>query len=258
MIGTRHPSVEIAGFSGPFDLLLRLIERRELDVLTVSLATVTEQYLAQLAALQLRDPEHLSAFLVVAAKLLYLKSTLLLPTPARPAPDSGAPADPTDLTERLREYQRFREAGRWLAGREDADLRSYPRPTVPLPFRRAKLSALLEPAILRQAMLRVLTRPKIEDVPAPLVLEPRLAVATALDLLRQALDRSATVRLGSLMPADAPRGHRVALFLAVLEAIRQGLVNATQDEPHGEITVTWREAAGPGRTRGSDPARGEE
>ena len=70
MIGIVHPSVDVEGFSGPFDLLARLIERRELDVMAISLAAVTDQYLEHLSAARQRDPEHLSAFLVVAAKLV--------------------------------------------------------------------------------------------------------------------------------------------------------------------------------------------
>ncbi|HEX5414552.1 MAG TPA: segregation/condensation protein A, partial [Chloroflexota bacterium] len=92
--GTGQPVVEVEGFSGPFDLLLRLVERRELDLLTISLAEVAEQYLDRLAEANLRDPEHLSAFLIVAAKLLLIKSSLVLPASPRPAPDEPA-TDPT-------------------------------------------------------------------------------------------------------------------------------------------------------------------
>lgn len=237
MIAASHPTVQVDGFTGPFDLLLRLIERRELDVLTISLAVVTEQYLEHLATLRLRDPEHLSAFLVVAAKLLLIKSSLLLPTPARQSSGDEPTPDPTDLTERLREYQRFRRASQWLATREDEGLRSYERPPVPYHPVQPPAREALEPRLLRDAMKRALSRQKEKPAPAELEREPRLSVAEAFAILEAALRDLTTVRFGDLVGAGAARQRRVALFLAILEAVRQGLVRATQDEPFGEISV---------------------
>src|SRR5579885_778604 len=212
----RQPSVEVEGFSGPFDLLARLIERRELDVLTISLAAVTEQYLDHLAAARLRDPEHLSAFLVVAAKLLLIKSSLLLPTGPRSSSGEDRSPDPTDLTERLREYQAYRQAGEWLARRDESGLRSHVRP--PVVYRPTVVARppSQDPFLLREAMARALSRPKPEPDPIPMAVEPRLSVADALTILRTALERAATVRFSELLANPTDRGHRVAIFLALL------------------------------------------
>lgn len=235
----HHPLVDVEGFSGPFDLLARLIERREVDVLTISLAAVTEQYLDHLATLRMRDPEHLSAFLVVAAKLLLIKSSLLLPNATRPVTTGDDDAtDPTDLTARIREYQKYRQAGRWLAARDEAGLRSYVRP--PVPYRPVVVvrPAPLDPALLREAMLRALNRPKPGPEATPVAVEPRLSVAEALGMLQGALDRFSTVRFADLLTERATRGHYIAMFLAILEAIRQGVIAATQDGRFGEIEIT--------------------
>jgi segregation and condensation protein A len=240
--GRSHPTVEVEGFSGPFDLLVRLIERRELNVLTISLAEVTEQYLDHLAALRLRDPEHLSAFLVVAAKLLLIKSSLLLPSPPRQSSNDEALPDPTDLTERLREYQKFRRAGQWLATREDEGLRSYARPPVPYQPTRPTSPEPLDPVLLRDAWLRALNRPRAELEPVAQDTEKRLTVAEALAMLQSALSQFTTLRFGDLVGPDTPRQYYVAIFLAILEAVRQGLVSATQDEPFGEISLTRLQA----------------
>lgn len=229
--------IVIEGFTGPFELLARLIERRELDVLTISLAEVTDQYLDHLATLRLRDPEHLTAFLVVAAKLLLIKSSLLLPTRARPTTDESGPADPTDLTARLREYQKFRLAAQWLGTREDADLRSYSRPPVPYRPAHPRRTEPLDPLLVREAFRRALARPKAEPAPVPLASEPRLSVGEALALLRAALGERPSIRFEDLLGADAPRHVRVALFLAVLEARRLGIVEVAQDAAFGEIAV---------------------
>lgn len=230
--------VEVDGFNGPFELLARLIERRELDVTAISLATVTEQYLQHLETLQLRDPEHLSSFLVVATKLLLIKSALLLPRPPAAAVDPEAVVDPTDLSERLRAYQVYRRMGLMLGERAEAGLRSYPRPPVPyLPAAKPSLTKLAS-TDLRNALLQALRRPKLESERAPLDVEPRVSVAEALAGLRQALTRLAMVRFGDLLSERAKRQHYVATFLAVLEAVRLGLADATQEFRFGEISLT--------------------
>jgi len=230
--------IDVDGFSGPFDLLVRLIEQRQLDILTISLAAVTEQYLAYLAALRLRDPEHLSAFLVVAAKLLLIKSSLLLPAPRN---DSGeeASADPTDLTERLRVYQAFRRAGQWLGRRDEEGLRGYPRPPRPVPSQRLlPKEPSLNPGELYSALLRALARPKGDPAPTPVAVVPRLSVPEALSLLRSALDQLGHLRFGELVAGHTTTDQRVAFFLALLEAIRIGLATARQDVPFGEIEIS--------------------
>jgi segregation and condensation protein A len=238
MIATSHPTVQVEGFTGPFDLLVRLIERRELDVLTISLAAVTEQYLEHLATLQRRDPEHLSAFLVVAAKLLLIKSSLLLPSADRTAAGSEPAPDPTDLTERLREYQKFRRASQWLSTREDAGLRSYARPPAPYRAVHPPRRERLDPYLLREAMLRALSRPKSEPSPVEIEQESRLSVTEALAILEAALREASIVQFSTLVGERAARQRHVAIFLAILEAVRQGLVRASQDRPFGEISLS--------------------
>ena len=74
-------TVHIPVYEGPLDLLLSLIERAELDITSVSLASVTDQYLGYIRGLEHQDPDEISAFLVIAAKLLQIKSEALLPRP---------------------------------------------------------------------------------------------------------------------------------------------------------------------------------
>ncbi|HVB97576.1 MAG TPA: ScpA family protein [Chloroflexota bacterium] len=237
MISDSRPTVEIDGFSGPFDLLVRLVERRELDVVAISLAAVTEQYLEQLALVQLRDPEHLSAFLVVATKLLLIKSTVLLPVQTRAASNSDAELDPTDLTERLRIYGSFRKASQSLSVREAAGLRSYP--SLPRSYRPASapVPTRLDLAELQAAYLRAVSRKVAEPAPVPLNSEPRVTVAEMFAALETALSHGSRVVLGELIGAGAPRQRFVAAFLALLEAVRLGVVRASQESRFGEIAL---------------------
>jgi segregation and condensation protein A len=240
--GPSQLVVAVDGFNGPFDLLVRLIDQRELDLLTISLAAVTEQYLDHLSVLGWRDPEHLSAFLVVAAKLLLVKSTLLLPRPARALPDEPVAPDPTDLTERLRVYRQFRQAAEMLAGRDDAGLRSYGHPAVLYRAVTRPAAMGLDPEKLRTAWraLNARVRPEAE----PTTIEAgRVSVAEVRRSLEAALGRYSEVAFGSFVAAEPSRQRYVATFLAVLELIRLGLANASQDEQFGSIMVTRREIA---------------
>jgi segregation and condensation protein A len=240
MLARSQPLVAVEGFSGPFDLLVRLIERRELSLLAISLAEVTDQYLASLTASNLRDPEHLSAFLVVAAKLLLIKSTLLLPARERPPMPAGDAADPSDLTERLGVYRAFRSVADVLGARHDAGLRSYPH--VPATYRpsKARSKQPLDPALVVDAYSRAIGRSKQEAVTVPLPLETRLTVAEALALVREALARFQTLQFTDLVGDDTSRQRYVATFLAVLELARLEVVSVQQAQRYGEISLTKR------------------
>jgi segregation and condensation protein A len=218
--------------------LLRLIERRELDVLAISLAAVTEQYLEYLSEARLRDPEHLTAFLVVAAKLLYIKSSLLLPARARSESrnDEPPPDNPAELARRLETYRMFRDAAADLARRFGAGRRMYPHPPVAYTAGPRKQPAPLDPALLQIAYHHALARAKEEETKV-IETTPRMTVAEALGLLRGALERYASVAFSDLVRAEGNRSRLVAVFLAVLELVRQGHAMVSQDGHFAEIRV---------------------
>ena len=123
--------VELEVYQGPLDLLLRLIEREELDITTVSLAVVTDQYLAYLAEVRERSAAQLADFLQVAGRLLVLKSRVLLPRPEEQADGEELLADEDDLVAQLREYKRFKETAARLREIEASGLRTYARAAPP-------------------------------------------------------------------------------------------------------------------------------
>jgi segregation and condensation protein A len=109
--GAAYP-VRLPGFEGPLELLLQLIEKEELDISTVSLVAVTDQYVQSIEQLTNREPGELADFLVVASKLLYIKSRALLPKPQPTAEDEEE--DPGDtLLKQLLEYRQFKPASSW-------------------------------------------------------------------------------------------------------------------------------------------------
>src|SRR5436190_834086 len=123
-------------YEGPLDLLLNLIEHAELDITSVSLAMVTDQYLVYINSLEQISADEISAFLVIAAKLLQIKSEALLPRPPERQP--GEENLGQSLVDQLRLYKRFKEIGGWLNERQQENLRTYLR-LAPPPKVEAKL-----------------------------------------------------------------------------------------------------------------------
>lgn len=228
-------TLHLGVFDGPLDLLLQLIERHELDITTVSLAHVADTYLTQVRALQTVDPNGLADFIAVAAKLLLIKSTVLLPRPER-GPTAEAPDDPTDLTERLREYQMIREAATVLKEREEQGLRSYGRlvPLRPPPPRPRRDGGV--PNDLLRAFQRIadeLARRPREEV----VEREQFSITDRIAMFRRRCGDGERLSLLALL-ARAGRSEVVATFLALLELLRLGEVEAVQHGLFDDIVVS--------------------
>ena len=184
MLGTETESYQVIlpVFEGPLDLLLHLIEREELDITEVSLAQVTNQYLDYIARLSERDPDSLADFLVVAAKLLLIKSRVLLPRPpAAAATEEEDVGD--DLVRQLIEYKKFKEAARWLKEIEDQGFSSYVRVEGTPPVERVidlddvTLDDLM--AAIRMALSVEVPAPLLETAVPPVV----ITIAQQMDLI---------------------------------------------------------------------------
>ena len=122
-------AVRLPDFAGPLDVLLRLIEKRELEISKVALAAVADQFLEYVNQLRQPEPQVLASFLVVAAKLLYIKSLALLPQAVVAPPATADEEDvAAELVQRLEEYRAVQAAALRLRERESAGLRSYEHP----------------------------------------------------------------------------------------------------------------------------------
>ena len=229
--------VTLPVFEGALDLLLHLIEERELDITKVSLAAVTDQYLDYISTLEKLEAEKLADFLVIAARLLLIKSRMLLPQPPEEAPDEDEEDVGEELVRRLIEYRRFRDAAQELRARENQGLRAYAR-LLPLPelersFRLegVTLDALLE--AVRQAML---SRPvsSADEVVTPLHISLPEKIA---DLERLVAERRG-FSLNQLFAQATSRMEIIVIFLALLQLIKRRRVLVEQRELFGEIMVS--------------------
>lgn len=241
-LGANFP-VDLPTFQGPLDLLLHLIEREELEISAVSLMTVTSSYLQALEAMEEIDPGALAEFLVIASRLLYIKSRSLLPQPRPPAgEDEEESAD--DLVRQLMEYRQFKRIAEALRQREQAGLRVFIR-TAPTPEleRRLDLSNVtLEK--LHAALRRVLQRIP-GATPLPRVKTYSITIAEQIEMVRSRLLRaqslnngSPAVRFEELLSAAVDRMEVVVTFLAILEMIKQQEVEVVQEHIFGEILLT--------------------
>jgi segregation and condensation protein A len=237
-------------FAGPFDLLLSLILRDELDLLEVEIADIVVAYLDHLEAREELDLESATEFLVLIAALLELKSRLMLPGEELPELDELAPAEAAEeLLARLLQYARFRGAGGWLGARhEDAQGHLYRAAPLPAGLRRAPLEgaeAAYAPEVLGAALGGLLRTPPPIDLGHMAV--ARVTVAERLGVLRSLLRRGSFSFDAAVEGSD--RVTVAVTLFALLELYKRGEAGWEQDEPFGEIRVRATAAAAPAPVR---------
>jgi len=224
-------------FEGPLDLLLQLIERERLDISVVSIAAVTEQFLSYVRQIEDIQAETLADFLVMAARLVWIKSRILLPLPMRP--DDEEEEDPAEaLARQLKEYRRFREAAQSLRAIEERGLHTYPR-VAPLPELDARLEegSITLDGLLAAAQRAILSLPQPPPIPAGVVVPFTLTIRDQIGLIRRETTGGRTVTFGALLQNARQRVEIIVTLLAILELIKRGQINAVQDEMFGDITI---------------------
>jgi segregation and condensation protein A len=222
-------------YEGPLDLLLNLIERAELDITSVSLAMVTDQYLAYINSLEQINADEISAFLVIAAKLLQIKSEALLPRP--PAREPGEEDAGEALVDQLKLYKRFKEIGAWLNERQDANLRTYLR-IAPPPKVEPKLDmSNLTLDQLVAAASEALARDKVKTPLGEVIAPPRVTIREKIDLIAKMLKEVERSTFRALLDEGASRLEIVVTFLAVLELVKRYRIHAHQEGLFGEIEI---------------------
>jgi segregation and condensation protein A len=223
-------------FSGPLDLLLNLVKERQLDIATVPLALVADQYLAYIKAMEALDVELAADYLVVAATLVFLKSKALLPPiPIEFAgdPDESAEAVEERLRERLIAYSKYRDAGADLKARAAEAAAYYLRtdggdPSAEL-VQRYKIDALK----LATALAAALRAAKPEK---RTIIRERVSLVEQMELIARIVRRDGRATFFALC-AGLDRVGIIVTFLAVLELVRRSRVLVAQDETFGDIEL---------------------
>ena len=229
-------TVRIEQFEGPLDLLLQLIEREELDISEVSLARVADQY-----ALHVREnhgqipPTELADFLVIAAKLVYLKSKLLIPSLEDEDLDEGP-----DLASQLRLYQRFVEAAGMLNEQWNSAQTSYGR-TIPKTVRKLEVE-FAPPKDISGDTLESIMQSVIKKL-TPVVKLPQAAIKRIIRIqdkiadLASRLRKTANMTFSGFVKNAKDKQERLVSFLALLELVKQRVVTVEQNDLFEDIDI---------------------
>jgi len=222
-------------FEGPLDLLLQLIEKEELDITQLSLARVTDQYLEHLSLITNRDPLEVSAFLVIAAQLVLIKSKILLPVEGNEIGELEIEGS-TDLVHQLLEYKKYKNAGLWLLDRETRHLHTYfrsaPPPRLPEVLDLTDLSMYDLAEIYRDIIVSKEQFYPIDEIVTITTITLKKRIHTIMEHFRS-ISHS---KFSSLVDQNT-KLEIIITFLALLELIKNHLVEASQPEIFGEIDL---------------------
>ncbi|MBC3191639.1 segregation/condensation protein A [Pseudonocardia sp. C8] len=241
---TRRFTVRLSNFEGPFDLLLQLIGKHELDVTEMALHKVTDDFIAHLADLgDDADLDETTEFLVVAATLLDLKAARLVPGAEVDDEEDLALLEARDLLfARLLQYRAYKEAAQLFVELENGAMRRFPR-SVALEDRYAELLPEVLLGVDAQAFAELAAtvfRPKPpEEVGVDHLHAAQVSVPEHAQLLRERLAAARVASFAELTADCVATMEVIARFMALLELYRERSVALEQPEPFGDLTVTW-------------------
>lgn len=232
-------TIQTEVYEGPLDLLLDLIVKAELDITRLSLAKVTDQYLSYLASMSQTTAVDVSGFLVVAAKLIQIKSEALLPRPPERSDDEEDPAE--SLARQLRIYKSIKQAAQWLQNLEKQGFHTYIRLAPPPKINdKVDLSGVEINDLIK--LLKELYHFQEDAAPITTVVTiPRITIKNKIQTLIQHLRDQGKLTYRQMLPGKYDRIDAVVLFLAVLELIKQQYVYAEQQGLFYDIQITATE-----------------
>jgi segregation and condensation protein A len=230
-VGPRPPEVSVAGFEGPLDLLLELVEEKKLEIFTVRLGDLADEYLARVRAMAVLPADEVSAFLYIASRLVLVKARSLLPS-LQPRSDEDELDTEEELRLRLFEYATTKGRAEALGDRLRAGERAFHREggTVDLPPRGGDPDALA--AAWRKVL--TLTRQTEEEVEVP---GERYSVEQRTAEIETLIAEQPAVTFATLLGDRPTLGYAIVTFIALLDLYRRLVIDITQDELFGEIRI---------------------
>lgn len=224
--------IKLDKFEGPLDLLLQLIESEDLPITEVSLAKVTEQYVEHLHTLEQKNPDELADFLVVAAKLLLIKSRVLLP-----ALEVGMEEDGFSLEDQLKLYREYAAASRRVGQFIGKHRFAFAREKAlfqtgvfapPIGVTPKKLVAVFLDVL--SALLPIM------ELPKSAVLRT-LSIKEKIEELRSLILKRAETSFSAMIRGARNKTEIIVSFLALLELIKQKIINASQENIFEDISI---------------------
>ena len=227
------PVVELDIFQGPLDLLLYLIQKNEINIYDIPIATITQQYLEHLELMEELNLNVAAEFILMAVQLIEMKIRMLLPKP--PAEEGDDEDLRRPLVEQLLDYQKFKMAAMHLKGKEAEGELYWARPQTydPNADREELVEASLYDLVHAFAFLLKRTQKK-----QALEIEPdQFTVKEKIQELSEYLEQNESFSLGEYAKTLQTRIEMIVLFLAILEMLRLSMLRIFQGEVFGDILV---------------------
>lgn len=221
-------------FEGPLDLLLDLIEKEELEITDVSLAQVADQFLQYLENSENVSPEYLADFLLVAGKLILIKSKAILPMLEL---EKEEEEDIEELKARLAEYKKFKDISLEIIKLEKRKKMFFSRKSYtgikavfcpPEKLAVSDLQNILEDVLNKLPQIEILTKETIKKV---------ISIKDKIDYLKNSLIKRVELTFHSAVFNNRDKVEVLVTFLAMLELVRSNMVVVEQEEMFGEIRI---------------------
>lgn len=223
--------IKLEQFSGPLDLLLALIEQEKLNINDIALSKVTEQYFEYLNKLEDNRPEELADFLVIATKLVYMKSKNLLPQLVDDEDDGPSLAD------QLKMYKRYIEASRDVNRMWSRDVMGYGRMEPPVKAEGFILPVNAKANDLKDSFIYLLKRLKPVN-PLPKVnIDRAISVKARLDSIVNLLKQHRHFSFRELLSSAENKTEVIVSFLALLELVKSGVAAVKQDGSFADLEI---------------------
>lgn len=224
--------VKLPIFEGPFDLLLHLIKKNEIDIYNIPISKITDEYLAYIQMMEMLDLNIAGDFIVMAATLMYIKSKMLLPPDET---EEEVVEDPrAELVRKLLEYKRFKEAAEQLSNLESKKRNIFSREeNKDLKEEEEYVEATLFDLLrVFKNILIYLPKEEIQEIA-----REEFSVAQKINDILDRLEKEPQIKFNSLFELISKRREIIAIFLALLELVRLKLIRAYQSRLFDEINI---------------------
>lgn len=243
--------VRTDNFEGPFDILLYLVSRQRVDIGSINIADIADQYLEEIRHVDMVDLDVASDFLLVASTLLEIKAASLIPRDRDETDEEIADLAPSEarelLVDRLLDYKKYKNAAAMLEAREMMQSRMHPRPFgAPAEFALAMPDFLQDVPLDALALLAVeaYARREVVLLEAEHIAAKPIPVEIHVRALHARIANRKHLKFSELVDAATPTPIVVVTFLAVLELYKRSMVRVRQDEQFGDIEIDYIEGSG--------------
>lgn len=239
---------KLESFEGPMDLLLSLIEKNKIDIYDIPIALLADQYMEYIKLMEAEKMENMSEFIVMATKLLRIKSRMLLPKDEEDDEEEGDPRE--ELVSRLIEYRLFKElaaklseqqdnAGTRYFGKGDNAMLDRVRKDVPIRLDEIlkDVTGELLDTTYTDLMRRAEVKPNRAKTVAKTVYIETFKIEEKMEYIQNLLQINSSVAFKKMFRPNSTRTEIVVTFMAMLELVKNAGIRAIQEEAFGEIMI---------------------